>query len=68
MRLRGRSWGGIAAALSLGDFVMAHRHMQGIRRRAEAQWRAIARPAVTLEGLQGLREFETRLRPPHHGG
>ena len=32
-----------AAALSLGDFVMAHRHMQGIRRRAEAQWRAIAR-------------------------
>src|SRR6266704_3625805 len=26
-----------AAALSLGDFVMAHRHMQGIRRRAEAQ-------------------------------
>jgi len=35
-----------AAALSLGDFVMAHRHMQGIRRRAEAQWRAIARPGA----------------------
>ncbi len=33
-----------AAALSLGDFVMAHRHMQGIRRRAEAQWHAITRP------------------------
>jgi hypothetical protein len=26
-------------ALAIGDFVMAHRHMQGIRRRAEAQWR-----------------------------
>ena len=32
---------GAAAPLALGDFVMAHRHMQGIRRRAEAQWRAI---------------------------
>ncbi len=35
-----------AAALSLCDFVMAHRHMQRIRRRAEAQWRAIARPGA----------------------
>jgi len=27
------------SALAVGDFVMAHRHMHGIRRRAEAQWR-----------------------------
>jgi hypothetical protein len=31
-----------AAAAGLGDFVMAHRHMHGIKRHAEAQWRATA--------------------------
>lgn len=29
----------LAIGLSIGDFVMARRHMRGIRRRAEAQWR-----------------------------
>jgi hypothetical protein len=31
-----------ASAWSLRDFVMAHRHMHGIKRRAEAHWRTTA--------------------------
>jgi hypothetical protein len=31
-----------ASAWSLGDFVMAHRHMHGIKRRAEAHWHTTA--------------------------
>ncbi len=45
-----------AAALSLGDFVMAHRHMQGIRRRAEAQCAPLPGPA------RGLRRYDGALR------